>query len=143
MQDYTKVTGIDTSYGPPSPSGSTGETQTSQVSERRISKKRVIIEGINYKGVYAEVSNGNIVFNKGGNQYSYGLEVDITGPNVSVTVNNIFEENGVMKMSFSHAFGSGTSDLGERNLNYIISQIPKDEITFTNNEGKTLILTKL
>jgi hypothetical protein len=103
----------------------------------------ILTEGIDYKGVYADVNNGNIRFNKNGQIHTYELEAETPGPNVSVTVNNIFKENGVMKMSFSHTFGSGTSDLGESNLNNIISQIPNDEISFTNKEGKTLILTRI
>lgn len=103
----------------------------------------VVTEGIDYRGVYADVSDGNIIFIKGGNRYVYELEADIPGPNVSITVNNLFKENGKLKMSYSHIGGGGTNDLGESNLNYIISQIPKDEISFTNNEGKTLILNKV
>ena len=131
LADYNKVTGQDSEV----PQTSNTETEPSQ--------DGVVTEGIDYRGVYADVSDGNIVFSKGGNRYVYELEADIIGPNVSIMVNNLFKENGKLKMSYSHIGGGGTNELGESNLNYIISQIPKDEISFTNNEGKTLILNKV
>jgi hypothetical protein len=143
MEDYKNVTGIDLMTGPPSPSGNTGETQTSQVAERRISKKRVVIEGIDYKGVYADANNGNIRFNKNGKIYTYELEAEKFPTNISINVNNLINDNGVLKMEYSYVFGKGVDELGTNNLNYIVSQIPKEEIQFTNKKGQVLILTKV
>jgi hypothetical protein len=129
--------------GPPSPSNDTGETQTSQVAERRISKKRVVIEGIDYKGVYADANNGNIRFNKNGQIYTYELEAEKFPTNISINVNNLINDKGVLKMEYSYVFGKGVDELGTNNLNYIVSQIPKEEIQFTNKKGQVLILTKV
>jgi hypothetical protein len=143
MEDYKNVTGIDLMTGPPSPSNDTGETQTSQVTESSNSNKRVVIEGIDYKGVYADANNGNIRFNKNGQIYTYELEAEKFPTNISINVNNLIKDNGILKMEYSYVFGKGVDELGTNNLNYIVSQIPKEEIQFTNKKGQVLILTKV
>ena len=103
----------------------------------------LVTEAIQFGGVSADVSGGSIIFNKGGTKYTYKLEADTFGPNVSVYVNKIFNENGILKMEYSHIGGKGMSDLGDDNLNKIISQIPKSQITFTTDKGQDMILNKV
>jgi len=144
LADYNKVTGLGSTT--PQTQDTETDAETVPAEDEVVAetiKKRTIIEGIDYGGVYADVNDGNIIFKKNGKNYVYELEAEITGPNVSIKVTDLFEENGKLKMSYSHIGGGGTSDLGERNLKYIISQIPSSEISFTNNEGKTLILNRI
>jgi hypothetical protein len=102
MEDYAKVTGIDTSYGPPSPSGSTGETQTSQVAEMRKKGKGVIIEGADYKGIYADTdSDDNVRFLKDGKVYVYSLYKLGKIMDIGVDVKNIKKEGEQILMDYS------------------------------------------
>jgi hypothetical protein len=143
MEDYAKVTGIDTSYGPPSPSGSTGETQTSQVAEMRKKGKGVIIEGADYKGVYADAFKDNIRFLKDGTLYTYKLIAD-KGIEISIGVRDIKKEGGVIMMTYDAGLvgGKGTEPLGEDKLNDILPKLGQDKIYFKNKNNDNMVLKK-
>jgi hypothetical protein len=104
-------------------------------------------ESIQFGGISAYSRGGNIVFNKNGKEYTYRLEAEILGPNISISVNNLYNDGGVLKMEYSHIGGTGVSDLGQDNLNKIINQIPNDQISFTTHKGpdkgREMILTKV
>lgn len=141
LADYSKVTG-QSSDAPETPNTETQPTQDAVVAEMRKKRRGVIIEGADYKGVYADANNDNVRFLKDGKTYVYQLNAD-KGFGISIDVKDIKKESGVIMMSYDAGLlGSGTEPLGEDKLNDIISKLGNDKIYFTNKKGDPMYLDK-
>ena len=143
LADYNKVTGQGSTTPQTQDTETDAETVPAEdevVAEMRKKRRGVIIEGADYKGVYADAYNNNVRFLKDNIIYVYQLNAD-KGFGISIDVIDIKKEGGVIMMSYDAGLlGSGTEPLGEDKLNGILDKLGQDKIHFTNKNGDKMYL---
>ena len=141
LADYNKVTGQD-SEAPQTPSTETEPSQDGVVAEMRKKRRGVIIEGADYRGVYADANDDNIRFLKDGKTYVYGLYKLGSLMDIGVDVKNIKKEGEQILMDYSAYGQTGTEPLGKNKLDTIIPKIGQDKIEFLNAKQEKMYLKK-
>jgi hypothetical protein len=142
LADYNKVTGQD-SGASQTPSTETEPSQDGVVAEMRKKGKGVIIEGADYKGIYADTdSDDNVRFLKDGKVYVYSLYKLGKIMDIGVDVKNIKKEGEQILMDYSAYGQTGTEPLGKNKLDTIIPKIGQDKIEFLNAKQEEMYLKK-